>query len=63
MESTGGRQRKKEGDEWLGQTMLFVDDQVVLSFSLFFLFSRSMEMDMVMVMEGIEMDDALPQKR
>lgn len=47
--------------------MLFVDDQVVLSFlslSFFSLVSRSMEMDMDMEMEGIdEMDDALPQKR
>lgn len=44
--------------------MLFVNDQVVLSFPLFFLFSLvSRSMEMVMEMEGIEMDDALPQKR
>lgn len=60
MESTGGR----EGDEWLGQTMLFVNDQVVLSFSLslFSLVSRSMEIGDGR-WKGLEMDDALPQKR
>lgn len=45
--------------------MLFVDDQVVLSLSFFsFLsFLDRWRLEMEMEMEGIEMDDALPQKR